>query len=93
MAGSVVKSVAGLYNNLNSATLTGAIDIVVVQRDDGTFQGSPFHVRFGKLGVVNSREKVVEIQVSLKVSSPISICISKVGQRIIIIPLDVSWRS
>ena len=63
VAGSVVKSVAGLYNNLNSATLTGAIDIVVVERHDGTFMGSPFHVRFGKLGVVSSREKVVEIQV------------------------------
>ena len=57
--GNVVKSVAGLYNNLNSATLTGAIDIVVVKQEDGSYVGSPFHVRFGKLGVVSSREKVV----------------------------------
>lgn len=59
--GNVVKSVAGFYNQINSATLTGAIDIVVVQQEDGTFVGSPFHVRFGKLGVLSSREKVVRI--------------------------------
>lgn len=59
--GNVVKSVTGLYNQINAATLTGAIDIVVVQQEDGSFVGSPFHVRFGKLGVLSSSEKVVSI--------------------------------
>lgn len=57
--GNVVKSVAGIYNQINAATLTGAIDIVVIKQEDGSFIGSPFHVRFGKLGVLSSREKVV----------------------------------
>ena len=47
------------YNEINGATLTGAIDVIVVEQPDGEFQCSPFHVRFGKLGVLRSREKVV----------------------------------
>lgn len=47
------------YKEINSATLTGAIDIVVVEQPDGSFTCSPFHVRFGKLGVLRSREKIV----------------------------------
>lgn len=47
------------YNEINGATLTGAIDVIVVEQEDGTFVCSPFHVRFGKLGVLRSREKIV----------------------------------
>lgn len=47
------------YNEINSATLTGAIDIIIVKQKDGTHLCSPFHVRFGKIGVLKSREKVV----------------------------------
>lgn len=47
------------YSEINGATLTGAIDVVVVEQPDGTFICSPFHVRFGKLGVLRSREKIV----------------------------------
>lgn len=57
--GKLFSSVKSYYNEINSATLTGAIDIVVVEQPDGTYQSSPFHVRFGKLGVIRSREKVV----------------------------------
>lgn len=47
------------YSEINGATLTGAIDVVVVEQADGTYVCSPFHVRFGKLGVLRSREKIV----------------------------------
>lgn len=47
------------YNDINGATLTGAIDVIVVEQLDGSYNCSPFHVRFGKLGVLRSREKVV----------------------------------
>lgn len=47
------------YSEINAATLTGAIDVVVVEQPDGTYMCSPFHVRFGKLGVLRSREKIV----------------------------------
>lgn len=49
------------YNDINGATLTGAIDVIIVEQPDGTYNCSPFHVRFGKLGVLRSREKVVSI--------------------------------
>ncbi|XP_065651407.1 phosphatidate phosphatase LPIN1 isoform X3 [Hydra vulgaris] len=62
--GNFAKSVAGLYNQINSATLTGAIDIMVIKHPDGTYVGSPFHVRFGKLGVLRSREKIVDVMIN-----------------------------
>lgn len=50
--------VKGFYSGINGATLTGAIDAVVVEQEDGSYTCSPFHVRFGKLGVLRAREKV-----------------------------------
>lgn len=57
--GRVFSNFRDFYNEINAATLTGAIDVIVVEQPDGTFTCSPFHVRFGKLGVLRSREKVV----------------------------------
>ena len=58
--GRFVSNVRGFYSEINSATLTGAIDVVVIrQLEDGSYIGSPFHVRFGKLGVIRNREKIV----------------------------------
>lgn len=51
------------YNDINGATLTGAIDVVVVEQPDGTYNCSPFHVRFGKLGVLRSKAKVVSFTI------------------------------
>lgn len=62
--GRLVSNVRGFYSEINSATLTGAIDVVVVRHEDGSFVGSPFHVRFGKLGVLRSREKIVDIEIN-----------------------------
>uniref|UniRef100_F7AX37 phosphatidate phosphatase n=1 Tax=Ciona intestinalis TaxID=7719 RepID=F7AX37_CIOIN len=53
-----------MYNQLNPATLTGAIDILVVEQPDGSLVASPFHVRFGKLGVLRAREKLVNIAIN-----------------------------
>ncbi|XP_046864591.1 phosphatidate phosphatase LPIN3-like isoform X2 [Xenia sp. Carnegie-2017] len=62
--GRLVNGIRGYYSEINSATLTGAIDVIVVRQSDGSFVGSPFHVRFGKLGVLRSREKVVDISIN-----------------------------
>lgn len=56
---SLLKAFKEFYNEINGATLTGAIDVIVVEQSDGSFVCSPFHVRFGKLGVLRSREKIV----------------------------------
>uniref|UniRef100_A0A6P4DXI4 Phosphatidate phosphatase LPIN2 isoform X2 n=1 Tax=Drosophila rhopaloa TaxID=1041015 RepID=A0A6P4DXI4_DRORH len=60
----VFSNFRDFYNDINAATLTGAIDVIVVEQRDGEFQCSPFHVRFGKLGVLRSREKVVDIEIN-----------------------------
>lgn len=68
--GKFINNFKDFYNEINSATLTGAIDVIVVRQPDGTFVCSPFHVRFGKIGVLRSREKVVDIEVN---GSPVNI--------------------
>lgn len=55
----IISNFRLFYNEINAATLTGAIDVIVVEQPDGSFTCSPFHVRFGKLGVLRSRAKVV----------------------------------
>lgn len=67
--GRLVNGIKGYYSEINSATLTGAIDIIVVRRADGSFVGSPFHVRFGKIGVLRSREKIVSYDFTLVAKS------------------------
>ncbi|XP_034252900.1 phosphatidate phosphatase LPIN3 isoform X3 [Thrips palmi] len=62
--GKFISNFRDFYNEINTATLTGAIDVIIVEQPDGTFTCSPFHVRFGKLGVLRSREKVVDIEVN-----------------------------
>lgn len=62
--GKLFSNVRGFYQEINAATLTGAIDTIIIKKEDGTFQSSPFHVRFGKLGVLRSREKVVDIEIN-----------------------------
>lgn len=65
LAETVFVTVKELYRGLNPATLTGGIDVIVVRQPDGSLQCSPFHVRFGKLGVLRSKEKVVRDRVAL----------------------------
>ncbi|KAK2492101.1 hypothetical protein MC885_014716 [Smutsia gigantea] len=64
LAETVFGTVKELYQGLNPATLSGGIDVLVVKQVDGSFRCSPFHVRFGKLGVLRSREKVVDIEIN-----------------------------
>ncbi|XP_022962065.1 phosphatidate phosphatase PAH2-like isoform X1 [Cucurbita moschata] len=43
----------------------GAVDIVVVEQQDGSFKSSPWYVRFGKFqGVLKTKEKVINIAVN-----------------------------
>lgn len=54
-----VSAVGAFYGDINPATLSGAIDVVVVEHLDSSLQCSPFHVRFGKLKLLRPQEKVV----------------------------------
>ena len=50
--------------SINSATLSGCMDVVVVRQADGTFKSSPFHIRFGKLKLLKSARKSVTLTVN-----------------------------
>eukprot|EP00053_Salpingoeca_punica_P018847 m.187250 g.187250 ORF g.187250 m.187250 type:complete len:904 (+) comp17518_c1_seq9:244-2955(+) len=59
-----ITGVKDLYNGINPATLSGAIDVIVIRQPDGSLKCSPFHVRFGKLYVLRPKEKVVHIRLN-----------------------------
>ena len=43
--------IKGAYSSLpeiNGATLSGAIDVLVVQQEDGSLRSSPWYLRIGK---------------------------------------------
>ena len=61
---SISGSVTKTWNSINPATLSGAIDVVVVEQEDGSLACSPFHVRFGKFSLLRPYEKKVEFKVN-----------------------------
>uniref|UniRef100_A0A8C5T0I8 phosphatidate phosphatase n=1 Tax=Malurus cyaneus samueli TaxID=2593467 RepID=A0A8C5T0I8_9PASS len=85
LAGQVFVTVKELYKGLNPATLSGCIDIIVVRQPDGNLQCSPFHVRFGKMGVLRSREKVVR-----KYDNFCMFCLLVSSNNMEVIPLHLS---
>ena len=56
-----VSSCKDLYNDLNGANLTGAVDVVIVKQIDGSYKSTPFHVRFGKWGVLRTGDLQKEV--------------------------------
>ncbi|KAI1101038.1 LNS2-domain-containing protein [Jackrogersella minutella] len=60
----ISDSVSTAWNSINPATLSGAIDVIIVQHEDGSLCCSPFHVRFGKFSLLRPYEKKVEFKVN-----------------------------
>jgi phosphatidate phosphatase LPIN len=61
---SISGSVSKTWNSINPATLSGAIDVIVVEQEDGSLACSPFHIRFGKFSLLRPYEKKVEFRVN-----------------------------
>ncbi|KPI38937.1 Nuclear elongation and deformation protein 1 [Cyphellophora attinorum] len=61
---SLGSGVSKTWNSINPATLSGAIDVIVVEQSDGTLACSPFHVRFGKFSLLRPSERRVEFKVN-----------------------------
>ncbi|KAK6338830.1 hypothetical protein TWF696_009638 [Orbilia brochopaga] len=61
---SIAGSVSKTYNSINPATLSGAIDVIVIEQENGDLACSPFHVRFGKFSLLRPLEKKVEFRVN-----------------------------
>lgn len=64
--GRAIDSVSKTWSSINPATLSGAIDVIVVDHPDGTLACSPFHVRFGKFQILKPSQKKVEVIVNGK---------------------------
>lgn len=62
--GRAIGSVSKTWNSINPATLSGAIDVIVVEDDDGEMRCSPFHVRFGKFQLLRPSQKKVSVIVN-----------------------------
>ncbi|VDP89605.1 unnamed protein product [Echinostoma caproni] len=62
--GRIFSGIKGAYNDINPSTLTGAIDVIVVEQPDGTYECGPLYVRFGKLTAISPADKVVEVYVN-----------------------------
>ncbi|KAK8072037.1 phosphatidate phosphatase PAH1 [Apiospora saccharicola] len=58
----ISDSVSTAWNSINPSTLSGAIDVIVVEQEDGSLSCSPFHVRFGKFSLLRPYEKKVEFK-------------------------------
>lgn len=67
--GKVFSTFSDFYKDINPSTLTGAIDVVVVQDSSLELACSPFHVRFGKFKVFRAQDKVVDIHINGELSS------------------------
>ena len=65
---SVLGFIKGAYSSLpeiNGATLSGAIDVLVIQHEDGSLRSSPWYLRIGKYKVLrNPRDRVIKITVN-----------------------------
>lgn len=65
---SVLGFIKGAYSSLpeiNGATLSGAIDVLVIQQEDGSLRSSPWYLRIGKYKVLrNPRDRVINITVN-----------------------------
>lgn len=62
--GRVGDYVYNQWNSLNPATLSGAIDILVIEQPDGSLQCSPWHVRFGKFQIIKPLDKKIDVYIN-----------------------------
>lgn len=56
-----VSSCKDFYYDLNGANLTGAVDVIAIRQIDGSLKATPFHVRFGKWGVLRTGDLQKEV--------------------------------
>lgn len=64
--GRAIGSVSKTWSSINPATLSGAIDVIVVEGPEGNLACSPFHVRFGKFQILKPSQKKIDVIVNGK---------------------------
>ncbi|KAM7541310.1 hypothetical protein Aperf_G00000044846 [Anoplocephala perfoliata] len=76
----IFSSAKRMYSDINSATLSGAIDVIVVKYPDGTLVSSPFYVQFGKTGVLRPCADEVEVMINGIPRPDIRMRVNRYGQ-------------
>ncbi|DAZ94867.1 TPA: hypothetical protein N0F65_008169 [Lagenidium giganteum] len=79
----VIYSVKDYVTNVfdfKQGTMSGAIDIVVVQNEDGEFRCTPFHVHFGRIQLKDKAEKQVRVVVNGKLVDGVKMKLGAAGE-------------
>lgn len=63
----------------NPAALSGALDIIIIAHEDGTLRSSPWHVRFGALGLLHHSGKIITVEINGK-RAPFTMFIDSAGR-------------
>lgn len=85
--GRAIGSVSKTWNSINPATLSGAIDVIVVEDEEGVLHCSPFHVRFGKFQLLRPSQKRVNFIVNGE-STDIPMKLSDEGEAFFVFETD-----
>lgn len=92
--GKVISSVSEFYRDINPATLSGAIDVIVVENiETGELSCSPFHVRFGKLQLLRPQEKAVELKINdIDIGEELRMKVGEAGETFFVLPKEeLGW--
>lgn len=85
--GKLVTTMSEFYRDLNPSTLTGAMDVLVVEDEvSGERRCTPFHVRIGKLQLMRPQDKRVEVSVNGKVQGWLEMKVGEAGEAFFIVP-------
>ena len=91
--GKLVTSVSDFYRDLNPATLTGAMDVIVVEDEEtGERACTPFHVRIGKLNLMRPQDKRVDFQVNGERIEGVEMKVGEAGEAFFVVPEDILLR-
>ncbi|CDS35848.1 LNS2 Lipin Ned1 Smp2 [Echinococcus multilocularis] len=74
------SSAKRMYSDINSATLSGAIDVIVVRYPNGELVSSPFYVQFGKTGVFRPCADEVEVMINGVLRTDLHMRVNRFGQ-------------
>jgi len=88
--GKVISSVSEFYKDINPATLSGAIDVIVVEdAETGELACSPFHVRFGKLQLLRPQEKAVDLVINgVPLGERLRMKVGEAGETFFVLPRE-----
>ena len=53
-----------MFRKVNPSSLSGAMDIIVIEHKDGSLRSSPWHLTFGKFGLFYHSNKIISVSVN-----------------------------